>query len=134
MQLRFGNSFRFNVYLQIRWFVYKGCFIPHSKLKDKLRELVQPCFIKKNVQRRYKYLVQGRDRSYFVKKKKITLWFYQKVILNWYHHHARVVDWQHICFLWWTCFQPMGINSFRRLVPLFVWGRLHTGVSQEKRK
>ena len=69
MQLRFGNSFRFNVYLQIRWFVYKGCFIPHSKLKDKLRELVQPCFIKKNVQRRYKYLVQGRDRSYFVKKK-----------------------------------------------------------------
>jgi hypothetical protein len=41
--------------------------IPHSKLKDKLRELVQLCFIKKNGQRRYKYLVQGRDRSYFVK-------------------------------------------------------------------
>jgi hypothetical protein len=35
--------------------------IPHSKLKDKLRELVQQCFIKKNSQRRYKY------RSYFVK-------------------------------------------------------------------
>ena len=31
--------------------------IPHSKLKDKLRELVQLCFIKKNGQRRYKYLV-----------------------------------------------------------------------------
>jgi hypothetical protein len=41
--------------------------IPHSKLKDKLRELVQMCFIKKNGQRRYKYLVIGRDRSYFVK-------------------------------------------------------------------
>jgi hypothetical protein len=44
--------------------------IPHSKLKDKLRELVQLCFIKKNgqvPQRRYKYLVLGRDRSYFVK-------------------------------------------------------------------
>ena len=41
--------------------------IPHSKLKDKLRELVQLCFIKKNGQRRYKYLVLGRDRSYFVK-------------------------------------------------------------------
>ena len=41
--------------------------IPHSKLKDKLRELVQLCFIKKNGQRGYKYLVQGRDRSYFVK-------------------------------------------------------------------
>ena len=37
-------------------------------LKDKLRELVQLCFIKKNDQRRYKYLVLGRDRSYFVKK------------------------------------------------------------------
>ena len=41
--------------------------IPHSKLKDRLRELVQLCFIKKNGQRRYKYLVLGRDRSYFVK-------------------------------------------------------------------
>ena len=43
--------------------------IPHSKLKDKFRELVQLCFIKKNDQRRYKYLVLGRDRSYFIKKK-----------------------------------------------------------------
>ena len=41
--------------------------ISHSKLKDKLRELVQLRFIKKNDQRRYKYLVLGRDRSYFVK-------------------------------------------------------------------
>jgi hypothetical protein len=41
--------------------------IPHSKLKDKLRELVQLCFMKKNGQRRYKYLVLGRDKSYFVK-------------------------------------------------------------------
>jgi uncharacterized membrane protein (DUF485 family) len=37
--------------------------IPHSKLKDRLRELVQLCFIKKNGQRRYKDLVLGRDRS-----------------------------------------------------------------------
>ena len=43
--------------------------IPHSKLKDKLMELVQLRFIKKNGQRRYKYLVLGRDISYFVKKK-----------------------------------------------------------------
>ena len=39
------------------------------KLKDKLRELVQLYFIKKKGQRKYKYLVLGRDRSYFVKKK-----------------------------------------------------------------
>jgi hypothetical protein len=47
--------------------------IPHSKLKDKLRELVQLCFIKKNGQRRYKYLVIGRDRSYFVNKNTLIL-------------------------------------------------------------
>ena len=41
--------------------------IPHSNQKDKLRELVQLCFMKKNGQRRYKYFVLGRDRSYFVK-------------------------------------------------------------------
>ena len=41
--------------------------IPHSKLKDKLRELVQLCLIKKNGQRRYRYLVLGRDRSYLEK-------------------------------------------------------------------
>jgi hypothetical protein len=43
--------------------------IPHSKLKDRLRELAQLCFIEENGQRRYKYLVLGRGRSYFVKSK-----------------------------------------------------------------
>ena len=37
------------------------------KLKDKLRELVQLCFIKMNGQRKYEYLVLGRDISYFIK-------------------------------------------------------------------
>ena len=41
--------------------------IPHSK--DKLREVLQLCFIKKNGQRRYKYIVLERDRYYSVKKK-----------------------------------------------------------------
>ena len=41
--------------------------IPHSNLKDTLKELVQLCFITKNGQRKYKYLVLGRDRFYFVK-------------------------------------------------------------------
>ena len=36
-------------------------------LKDRSKELVQLCFIKRNGQRRYRYLVVGRDRSYFVK-------------------------------------------------------------------
>ena len=55
--------------------------IPNSKPKDRLRELVQ--LIKKNGQRRYKYLVLGRDRSYFEKKKK-TLWSYQNVLWDWF--------------------------------------------------
>ena len=42
--------------------------ISHSKLKDRLKELVQMCFMKKNGQRRYKYLVLGRDRSYLKNK------------------------------------------------------------------
>jgi hypothetical protein len=73
--------------------------IPHSKLKDRLKELVQLCFINKNGQLRYKYLVLGRDRSYCVKKK-TPLWFYRKVVWNWYDQHVRVFDWQHICYLW----------------------------------
>ena len=41
--------------------------IPHSKLKERLKELVQLCFVKKSGERRYKYLVIGRNKSYFVK-------------------------------------------------------------------
>ena len=41
--------------------------ISHTKLKDELKEFVLLCFIKKNGQRRYRYLVLGRDKSYFVK-------------------------------------------------------------------
>jgi hypothetical protein len=36
---------------------------------SKLREMVTLFFIEKNGQRGYKYLVLGRDKSYFVKKK-----------------------------------------------------------------
>ena len=104
------------------------------------RELVQLCLIKKNGQRRYKYLVLGKDKSYFVKKN--PLWFYQKVLWSWYYQHARVFDWKHIYYLWWRCFSTDSRHTYgykvcsysRRLVPLFAWGRLHTGVSHEKRK
>ena len=47
--------------------------ISHCKLKDRLKELVQLCFIKTNGQRRCKYLVLGRDRSYFGKIKTILI-------------------------------------------------------------
>ena len=55
-------------YNSIKTFVFSTLYIsiPHSKLKYKMKELVLLCFIKKNGQRRYKYLVLGRDESYFV--------------------------------------------------------------------
>jgi hypothetical protein len=53
----------------IKTFVFSTLYtnIPHSRLNDILWELVQLCFMKKNGQHRYKCLVLGRDRSYFVK-------------------------------------------------------------------
>ena len=112
--------------------------IPHSKLKDKLRELVQLCFIKRNGQRRYKYLVQGRDRSYFVKRlsdstKKFSesniismLQFFIDNIFAMFSgrvfQHSRHTNGYKLC------------SSSRRLVPLFVRGRLHIGAFHEKRK
>jgi hypothetical protein len=57
--------------------------ISHSKLKDKLRELVQLCFLKR---------MANVDKT----TTKRPLWFYQKVLWNWYHQHARVLYWQHI--------------------------------------
>jgi hypothetical protein len=39
------------------WFHYVYTTIPHSKLKGRLKELIQLCFIKQNDLRRYKYLL-----------------------------------------------------------------------------
>jgi len=98
--------------------------IPHSKLKDKLRELVQLCFIKKNDQRRYKYLVLGRDKSYFVKHQSdSTKKFSETDIFNMLE---LLID-NIFAMFGGRVFQktvsiPIGTNcsSSRRLVPLFV--------------
>ena len=110
--------------------------IPHSKLKDRLRDFFQLCFIKKNGQGRYKYHVLGRDISCFANK---PFWFYQDVPWNWHHQNAGVFEWQHICYIWWTCFSTHThkyklCSSSRRLIHLFVWNRLHTWATQENRK
>jgi hypothetical protein len=102
--------------------------IPHSKLKDRLKN--ESCFS----QKRMANIVLGREKSDFVKKKiiiTIILWCNQKLFWNWYHQNAGVRDWQHIYYGWWTCFSTDNMYS---LVPLFVRCRLHTGVSQGKRK
>ena len=41
--------------------------IPHEKLKSRLKTLIQQCFFKRSGERRYKYLVLGKDKPYFVK-------------------------------------------------------------------
>jgi hypothetical protein len=92
-----------------------------SKLKDRLKGLIQLCFKKMNGQRRYKYLVLEKDKSYFVKKKK-NIWFYQKVLWNWYHQHARVFDWQHICYVFQqTVGIPMDANCAHLLADVFLY-------------
>ena len=41
--------------------------IPHTLLKSRIKELIQPCFPKKNGEQKYQYLVIGRNKSYFAK-------------------------------------------------------------------
>ena len=107
--------------------------IPHSKLKKRLRELVQLCFIKKNGKRRYKYLVLGRDIYYFAKKHSdSTKKFAETDIINMLEF---LID--NIFVLSGGRRHTYGCKLFfssHQLVPLFVWGRLHAGVSQEKGK
>ena len=48
-----------------------------------------------------------------------------EMIWNWYHQHARFFDWQHICYVWWTCFStewvPMSTNCAHLLADLFLY-------------
>ena len=83
-------------------------------------------------------LVLGLDIFYFLKKNKQTLILPKrsvKLISSTCSHF----DWQHICYVWWTCFSTdtthIGTNcsSSRQRIPIFAWGRFHTGSSQEKR-
>ena len=88
--------------------------------------------------RRYIYLALGRDKSYVVKKKR----FYQSVLWNWYRYVNRMYEWQHMLYAWWVYFSTDSrhssayqlCSSSRQLLPLFVWGRLHTGASQKHEK
>ena len=93
---------------------------------------------KKNCQCRCTYLVLGFDIFYFIKKKysdstkkfcktdvinmlKFWLTTYLLCLVDVFfnRHHTY---WYKLC------------SSSRQRVPVFAWGRLHTGASQEKRK
>ena len=105
--------------------------IPRSKLKERLRELVQLCFIKKNDQRRYKYFVLGRDISYFVKHHSDSTKKFSEIDI------VKMLE-----FLIDNIFAMFGGHTFgyklrsssHQLVPLFVCGRLHTEVLKKNEK
>jgi hypothetical protein len=99
--------------------------------------LVQRCSIKTNIQRRQKYLVLGRDKSYFVNigLKKLSeadiSQLLDGLIDNIFAMHGgRVFQFnRHSTFLSISTVLPLC-----QLVPLPVLGRFHTAVPQEKRK
>ena len=64
------KSRHFNQVTSIKSFDFPTLYttIPHQKLKNKLKSIIQNSFVYKNGNRRYKYLVLGRDEPYFVKK------------------------------------------------------------------
>ena len=105
-------------------------------LKDRLRELVQLSFIKKNSQRSAIYrkgqiLFCRRQKPHSDSTKKFSetdiinmLEFLIDNILAMFggRDFQQTITWYKWC------------ASSRRLVPLFACGRLHTGASQKKRK
>ena len=61
------------------------------------------------------------DKSNFAKQnnKEKLLWFYQKVLWQWYHQN--VFDWQHICYVWWVCLQTDSRHSYIYNILYFLW-------------
>jgi hypothetical protein len=107
--------------------------IPHSNLKDRIKELVQLCFLTQNVQRRYKYLVSGRDKSYFDSTKK----FSETDIINMLEF---LID-NILFYAWLSCLSTNSRISYWnqlcspscQLVPLFLQGRTSYLISHERR-
>ena len=66
------KSPNFNLITNIKSFDFSTLYtiytIPHQKLKSRLATIIRNSFIHKNGNRRYKYLVLGREGPYFVKE------------------------------------------------------------------
>ena len=96
--------------------------ISHSELKDRLRELVQLCFIKTNGQHIYKYLVQGRDTYVLLKHSDSTKKFSETDIINMFEF---LIDNIFVRFggrvFQQTVAMPMGTNCAPPLVDLFLY-------------
>ena len=68
--LEYLKSKTFNHVTSIKSFDFSTLYttIPHQKLKDRLTNIIRNAFIFKNGNRRYKYLVLGHEKTYFVKE------------------------------------------------------------------
>ena len=64
------KSPNFNLIINIKSFDFSTLYttIPHQKLKRRLAGIIRNTHLHKNGNRRYKYLVLGREGPYFVKK------------------------------------------------------------------
>ena len=64
------KSPNFNLITNIKSFDFSTLYttIPHQKLKSRLATIIRNSFIHKNGNRRYKYLVLGREGPYFVRE------------------------------------------------------------------
>ena len=64
------KSPNFNLITNIKSFDFSTLYttIPHQKLKSRLATIIRNSFLRKNGNRRYKYLVLGREGPYFVKE------------------------------------------------------------------
>ena len=92
--------------------------IPHAKLKEKLWELIQLCFIKMYCLCRYTYLVLGRDRFYFVQKQSdSTKKFSQTDMINML---AFLIDNIFAIFGGRVVLQTIGIPIGRNCAPLLA--------------
>lgn len=107
--------------------------IPHSKLKARLKELAQSCFIKHNDQNRYTCLVWQRWNLFYEKQNslKLILWKCSSLKKSFL-----------ICYAWYKCFSTSSrlfheyqlCSSSHRPVTLFVRKRFHTVTSKEKKE
>jgi len=61
------GPYKYNNYNKT-WLLYPLHKYHNSKLKDRLKELAQPCYIQNNSKRRYTYIVLVPGKSYLIKK------------------------------------------------------------------
>ena len=76
------KSPNFNLITNIKSFDFSTLYatIPHQKLKSRLASIIRNSFLHKNGNRRYKYLVLGREGPYFVKEHSISKYTEEDII------------------------------------------------------